>query len=232
MKDKRYLDFQATLEKMAAGLTLVDGYDRLIRTIKRVASWDEYMGIRAQIETAQWFKENGLIKEIEPKLPHREGYSDILLSTSEQVIYCEVTSLESLQKSVESKEENEAGKIQNLLRKERWMSETEAKHEIKISRIARILLGKTNHQLPPDRPGILALETGKAMVFHFDVKKLAEKLFPSRLQVMLIMLWSLEKGSQIGKAPFWFINYRSPLNKFGQKLLEDLKQTTKVLNRE
>lgn len=230
MKDERYLQFQTTLEKIAAGLTLVNGYDRLISLIKGVASWDEYMEIRAQINTTQWFKEKGLIKEIEPKLPYREGYSDILLSFSEQDIYCEVTSPESLQKSIESKKQNEVKKVQNLLKKQPWMSKQDAEHEIEINRITRKLLEKTNKQLPLNYPGILALETGKSMVFTFDTKKIAQKLFPSRPRVMLIMLWSLEKGSQIGEAPFPFVNPNSPYQNIGQKLLEYLGLDNKVIS--
>ena len=230
MKDERYLQFQTTLEKIAAGLTLVNGYDRLISLIKGVASWDEYMEIRAQINTTRWFKEKSLIKEIEPKLPHREGYSDMLLSFSEQAIYCEVTSPESIQKSIESKKQNEVKKVQNLLKKQSWMSEQDAEHEIRKDRITRNLLAKTRRQLPPNHPGILALETGKSMVFTFDTKKIAQKLFPSRPQVMLIMLWSLERGSQIGEAPFPFVNPNSPYQNIGQKLLEYLGLANKVIS--
>ncbi len=230
MKDERYLQFQTTLEKIAAGLTLVNGYDRLISLIKGVASWDEYMEIRAQINTTRWFKEKSLIKEIEPKLPHREGYSDMLLSFSEQAIYCEVTSPESIQKSIESKKQNEVKKVQNLLKKQSWMSEQDAEHEIRKDRITRNLLAKTRRQLPPNHPGILALETGKSMVFTFDTKKIAQKLFPSRPQVMLIMLWSLERGSQIGEAPFCFVNPNSPYQNIGQKLLEYLGLDNKVIS--
>jgi hypothetical protein len=103
MKDERYLEFQATLEKESAGLAAVKGYDRLISTIKDVASWDKYMEIRAQINITRWFKENSLLKEIEPGLPHRRGNTDALLSFSEQDIYCEVTSPQSLQESIKSK---------------------------------------------------------------------------------------------------------------------------------
>ena len=230
MKDERYLQFQETLEKIAAGLTLVNGYDRLISIIEGVASWDEYMEIRAQINTTQWFKEKGLIKEIEPKLPHREGYSDILLSFSEQDIYCEVTSPESLQKSMESNKYNEEKKVHNLLKKQPWMSKQDAEHEIEINRITRKLLGKTNKQLPLNYPGILALETGKSMVFSFDVKRIAKKLFPIRPQVTLIMLWSLERGSSIGEAPFWFVNPNSAYQNIGKELLKFSEQDNKIFD--
>ncbi len=110
------------------------------------------------------------------------------------------------------------------------MSEQDAEHEIRKDRITRNLLAKTRRQLPPNHPGILALETGKSMVFTFDTKKIAQKLFPSRPQVMLIMLWSLERGSQIGEAPFWFINPNSPYQNIGQKLLEYLGQDNKLIS--
>lgn len=244
MKDERYLQFRETLEKIATGrmlvsrltlatdLTFVNGYDKLKSSIEDVADWDDYMDIRAQIHITQWFKEKGLIKEIEPKLPYpyREGYSDILLSFSEQDIYCEVTSPESLQKSMESKKQNEGEKVQKLLIKQPWMSKQEAEHEIQISKITRKLLEKTNKQLPLNYSGILALETGKSMVFSFDVKRIAKKLFPSRPQLMLIMLWSLERGSQIGEAPFWFVNPNTPCQNIGQELLKYLGQDTQVIS--
>jgi hypothetical protein len=110
------------------------------------------------------------------------------------------------------------------------MSKQDAEHELKRERAVRNLLDKTNHQLPPNHPGVLALETGKSMVFTFDTEKIAQKLFPSRPQVMLIMLWSLERGSQIGEAPFPFINPNSPYQNIGQKLLEYLGLNNKVIS--
>ena len=232
MKDERYLKFQATLEKESSDLASVKRYDRLISTIKGVASWDEYMEIRAQINITKWFKEKSLLKEIEPELPHRKGNTDALLSFSEQDIYCEVTSPESLQKSIESKKQSEANKVQKLLKMQTWMSKQDAEHEIKQDRITRILLGKTNKQLPPNYPSILALETGKSMVFTFDTKEIAQKLFPSRPQVILIMLWSFERGGTIGKppleAPFWFLNRNSHFRGTGRGLLKYLQQEHKV----
>ena len=230
MKDQRYLEFQATLGEMASGLVSINGYDRLKSSIEDVADWDGFQAIIAQIDTTVWFKDRGILKEIEPCLPHRAGYADILISFSEQDIYCEVTSPESLQKSMESKKQNEAKKVQNLLKKQPWMSKQDAEHELKINSAVRNLLDKTKHQLPPNHPGILALETGKSMVLSFDVKRIAEKLFPSRPQVTLIMLWSLERGSQIGEAPFWFVNPNSPYQNIGQKLLEYLGQDNKVIS--
>lgn len=230
MKDERYLQFQTTLKEIAVRLASINGYDRLESSIENVADWDGFQAIKAQINITLWFNDKGILKEIEPKLPLREGYSDILLSFSEQGIYCEVTSPESLQKSIESKKQNEAKKVQNLLKKQPWMSKQDAEHELKRERAVRNLLDKTKHQLPPNHPGVLALETGKSMVFTFDTEKIAQKLFPSRPQVMLIMLWSLERGSQIGEAPFPFINPNSPYQNIGQKLLEYLGLNNKVIS--
>jgi len=233
MKDERYLEFRATLEKSSSGLASVNGYDRLQSSIEDVADWDGFQAIKAQIDITLWFKQKSLLKEIEPELPYRVGNADTLLSFSQQDIYCEVTSPESLQKSIESKEskkQSEAKKVQILLKKQPWMSKQDAEHEIKQDRITRSLLEKTNKQLPRNYPGILALETGKSMVSTFDTKKIARKLFPSRPQVMLIMLWSLERGSQIGEAPFPFVNPNSPYQNIGQKLLEYLGLDNKVIS--
>ncbi len=229
MKDPRYLEFRATLGKMSVGLASVKGYDKLERFLRGTFDWDQFQEALAQIDVTLWFKRANLLKEVEPELPHRVGNADFLLSFSQQDIYCEVTSLESLQKSIESKKQSEAKKVQILLKKQPWMSKQDAEHEIKQDRITRSLLEKTNKQLPRNYPGILALETGKSMVFTFDTKKIAQKLFPSRPQVMLIMLWSLERGSQIGEAPFPFVNPNSPYQNIGQKLLKYLGQDSKVI---
>jgi len=47
MKDNRYLQFQATLEKSSIGLAYVRGYDRLISSIRDVADWDGFQAISA-----------------------------------------------------------------------------------------------------------------------------------------------------------------------------------------
>jgi len=230
MKDERYLQFQATLGKSLAGLASVKGYDRLKSRLHNVTDWDSYKEMSAQIDITLWFKEKSLLKEIEPELPQREGNADALLSFSQQDIYCEVTSPESLQKSIESKKDNKVEKVQNLLKKQPWMSKQDAEHELKIERAVRNLLDKTKRQLPPNHPGVLALETGKSATFSFDVRKIAPQLFKSRPQLVIIMLWSLERGSQIGEAPFWFINPNSPYQNIGQKLLEYLGQDNKVIS--
>lgn len=234
MKDQRYLQFQATLEKSLAGLASVNGYDRLKSLLKGVADWDEYQETLAQIDITLWFKRKNLLKEIEPELPHREGYADILLSFSYEDIYCEVNSFESLAKSLASKTQDEDNKIESKWQKLRkgqpWLTKQDVEYEIEVERIVRNLLVKTNKQLPPNHPGILALETGKSMVFCYKIKEVADRLFTQRPQVALIMLWSLEKGSQIGEAPFWFVNPNSPYQNIGQKLLKYLGQEKKVLD--
>lgn len=224
MKDKRYLQFQATLEKRSIGLSYVKGYDRLASSIKDVADWDGFQAILAQIDATQWFKDKNLLKEIEPPLPNREGYADILISFSQQDIYCEVTSLESLVKSIEARRQDGDNKrVEAKRQNQPYLSRLDIEHEIKNDKIVRILLRKTNKQLPKNHPGILALETGRAMVFQSEVKKIAKKLFTNRPQIMFTMLWSLEQGSGIGKPPFPFVNQKSNYQTIGQELLKYLQ---------
>lgn len=224
MKDQRYLEFQATLGKESAGLASVIGYDRLKPLLKGATDWDKFQEVFAQINITLWFKQNSLLKEIEPTLPHRQVSCDLLLSFSQQDIYCEVSSFQSFVKSIESREQGtDDERIKIKLQQRPYLTKQDIEHEIKNDRIIRNLLIKTKKQLPPKHPGILALETGKSMVFHFDIKEIAQELFPSRPQVMLIMLWSLERGSEIGEAPFWFVNPSSPFQDIGQKLLEHFK---------
>ncbi len=230
MKDPRYLQFQKTLGENSVGLVTVNGYDRLKSSIEDVADWDGFQAIWAQIDTTLWFKDKGILKEIEPHLPHRVGCADILLSFSEQDIYCEVTSPESMQKSLESKKNNEAEKVRILLGKEPWMSKQHAEHEFKIRRAVKHWMSKTKQQLPANYPGILAIDTGKAWLSHFDVKIAVKRLFPKRPQLVLIMLWNPERDSQIGEAPFWFINTNSPYQNIGQELLKYLWQDNKVIS--
>jgi len=223
-----------TLEQRLAGLTSITGYDRLKPLLRGASDWDEYQEFLAQIDITLFFKHKNLLKEIEPELPHRVGNADVLLSFSQQDIYCEVTSFESLAKSVESKTQDEDNKIESRLqelRKEQpWLTKQDVENKIETNRIVKNLLGKTNKQLPQCYPGILALETGKSMVFHYKIKEVADRLFPQRPQVILIMLWSLERGSQIGEPPFWFVNPNSPYQNIGQKLVKYLGQENKVLD--
>ena len=230
MKDNRYLQFQATLENSSIVLAYVKGYDRLKSSIRAVADWDGFQAILAQLKTTSWFKDKGILKEIEPPLPHRAGYADILISFSQQDIYCEVSSLESLVKSIKSKKQDtDNTKIKIKLQKQPYLTKQNIEHEIKRDRIIRHLLTKTNRQLPISHPSILALETGRAGVFHLEVKEIAEKLFTKRPHLMLIMLWSLERGSDIGKPPFWFNNHKSQYQNIGQELLKYLQEDNKLI---
>lgn len=233
MRDKRYRDFQEILKRKSARLASIAGYDRLMSSIEKVADWDGYMAIEAQIDVTFWFRDKGILKEIEPKLSHRAGYADILLSFSNQDIYCEVNSFESLAKSIESKTQDEENKkelrIQKLMGYEPWLTNVDAKKIIQNDKILRKLRYKINKQLPVDCPGILVLDTGKAMVYSLQIKEIAKKLFPLKDQVSLIMLWSLESGSDIGERPFWFVNYNSLFTKIGQELLKHIGQENKVI---
>lgn len=218
------------LESRLAELALVVGYDKLESLLRGASDWDKYQEALAQIDITLWFKQKSLLKEIEPGLPCSTGVGDILLTFSQQDIYCEVTSRESLQKSIESKKGSKVQKIQNLLKRQPWMTQQDAENEIEIDRILRTLLRKTSKQLPANHPGILALDAGKGAVFHHKIKRVAKKLLPQRLQVMLLMLWTSERGSQIGEPPFWFVNPNPPYQNIGQELLKYLGQDNKALD--
>ncbi|MEE9583771.1 MAG: hypothetical protein V3W01_03840, partial [Dehalococcoidales bacterium] len=103
--------------------------------------------------------------------------------------------------------------------------------ELKIKRAVRNLLDKTKRQLPSNHPGILALETGKSGILSFDVREIAQKLFPEKPHVAVIMLWSWESPAQndsdlLGwsrsSPSFCFINARSKFRQIGEELLEHL----------
>lgn len=230
MKDPRYLEFRATLEKMSAGLASVKGYDKFKCFLRGTSDWDQFQEALAQIGITLWFKDKGIVKEIEPELPHKDGNADFLISFSQQDIYCEVYSRESLEKSIKSKKGNDAQKVQNLLKRELWMTQQDAKNEIEIDRILRKLLRKTSKQLPANHPGILALDAGKGAVYVHKIKRVANKLLPQRQQVILIMLWTSERRSPMEEPPFWFTNSNSPYQNVGQKLLKYLGQENKVLD--
>ena len=101
------------------------------------------------------------------------GYADILISFSQQDIYCEVSSLESLVRSIEAKKQDaDNERIEIKLRKLPYLSKLDIEHEIKKDRIIKKLLITTNKQLPINNPGILALETGRAAVFHLEVEEI------------------------------------------------------------
>ena len=201
-----------TLEKRLAQLASVNGYNRLKPLLRGAVDWDKYEEVLAQIDITLWFKDKDIIKGIEPELPHRKGYGDVVLYFSQQDIYCEVNSFESLARSIESK------------------TEQDVKNELKIKRTVRNLLDKTKRQLPPNYPGLLALETVKAVKFHHEIREVACRIFPKRPQIALIMLWSGEFGTKIGEPPFWFVNPSSPYQNIGQELLKYLGQDNKVLD--
>lgn len=223
-----------TLERRLSELTPVTGYDRLKYLLKGASDWDEYQEFLAQIDITLFFKHKNLLKEIEPELPHRVGNADILISFPQQDIYCEVTSFKSIIKSIESKSRKEEDKIQSRLRvlknRQPWKTEQDIEHELEVNSAVRNLLDKTKRQLPPNNLGILALETGKSAMFGFDVREIAQKLFLSRRQVALIMLWSWESGGgdnsdlrwERNTPSFCFINGGSKFRQIGEGLLESL----------
>lgn len=226
-----------TLEKRLAGLTSVTGYDRLGLLLKKASDWDQHNDVLAQIDITLWFKEKGLLKEIEPKLPHREGYADILLTFSQQAIYCEVTSFQSIAKSIETKTKSQEKKLRELMKRQPWKTEQDVEHELKIKRVMRNLLDKTKRQLPSNHPGILALETGKSAMFGFDVRDIAQKLFPNRPQVALILLWSWEGDGgddsnlrwERNNPSFCFINGAAQFRKVSEKLPKHLSLRGEVI---
>ena len=219
-----------TLEKRLAELDSIAGYDRLEPCLQGASDWDEYQEFLAQMNITLWFRQKNLLKEIEPELPHRDGYTDMLLSYLQRDICCEVTSRQSPPKSMRFLRDNEVLKVQRLLSKQPWMTKQDAENEIEIDIINRKLLEKTKKQLPSGYPGIIAFDAGKGWVFHHQVKRVAKKLFPKRPQLMLVMLWTSERGSQIGEPPFWFVNSFSAYQNIAQKLLKYLGQDNWVLD--
>jgi len=219
-----------TLEKRLAGLTSVTGYGRLCSRLRVASNWDEYQEFLAQIDITLWFKDKGIVKEIEPELANSMGKADILLTFFQQDIYCEVTSFQSIAKSIESKAKSEEKKIRELRKRQPWKTEQDVEHELKIKRAVRNVLDKTKRQLPSNHPGILALETGKSAMFGFDIREVAQKLLPSRPQVVLIILWSWESDGgdnsdlrwERNTPSFCFINGGSKFRQIGEGLLESL----------
>jgi hypothetical protein len=214
-----------TLEKRLAQLAPVTGYDRLGALLRGASDWDQYQEVLAQVDITLWFKHSNLLKEIEPILPHRAGSGDVLLSFSGQDIFCEVNSPQSIASAIESRNvisENTGDKKQSKNTK----------------RSLRILLRKTDDQLPPEYPGILALETTKSAVFELDIAELAQRLFPKRTHVALIMLWSWEgngennfvkRGWERDYSISCFINGCSKFRVVGEELLKHLKLKGQVL---
>jgi len=231
-----------TLEKRLTKLDSVIGFDKLKPLLRGTSDWDEYQEILAQIDITLFFKHKNLLKEIEPELPHRAGNADILLTFSQQDIYCEVTSFQSIAKSIESKTKSKEKEIQDRLgelrKREPWKTEGDIEDELKIRRAVRNLLGKTKRQLPPKFLGILALETGKSMMFGLDVRDIAQRLFPQRPQLALIMLWSWESPAQNdsdfsrwgrSNPSFCFINAGSKFQGIGEALLKHLSLKGEVV---
>lgn len=208
-----------TLEKRLANLDTVAGYEKLKPLLCGASDWDEYQEALAQIDVTLWFKQRNLLKEIEPNLDCRVGSADILLSFNEQAIYCEVTSFQSISKSIRSEA--------------RSRDEEADGRQREIERIARNLLRKTKRQLPPNHAGILALVTTKSAIFADDVRLIADRLLPQRLQVVSIALWSWEGD---GEAPNWgmiptvfLINGRSGFQGIAEELSQCLSVRSEIV---
>jgi len=219
------------LESRLAKLAPVNGYDKLKPRLRDASDFDSYDDIYAQMDITLWFKEKGLVKEIEPKLPNKDGYSDILLFFSQQDIYCEITSFQSIIKSTESKEENQDAKIQNKLQKLRkrqpWLTAQYVKDKLETDKAVTKLLDKTKRQLPPDYPGVLALDSKAGILQKQQIRKIADRLFPKRPQLALIMRRSL---SQIEIPTLWFVNLNSPYQNIGRELLKYLGQDNNIFD--
>ncbi|MFC1913215.1 hypothetical protein ACFLX7_03375 [Chloroflexota bacterium] len=209
-------------------LSEVEGFERLGARLRGACAWDQYQEVLAQINATIWFRQKDLLKEIEPTLPHRTGSCDALLVFTEQEIYCEVWAAQSFMKIFESKKTKIAGKAADLRKREPWMSQKDAEHEIRNRDIVRNLNQKTKRQMPPGQHGILWIDGAKGWLFHFDVKTIAERIFPSKLQIASVMLWDGERGSQIGEAPFCFVNSGSSFQDTARKLLLHLNRTDQM----
>ena len=228
-----------TLEKRLAELVLVTGYDKLAPLLKGASDWDKYQEALAQIDITLWFNQKNLLKEIEPRLPHRVGNADFLLSFSQQDIYSEVGSFQSIIKSIESKAKSEEKRIQKRLRELRkgqpWRTEQHVENELEIERAVRSLLDKTKRQLPPNHPGILALDTTKSAKFAYDIRSIANKLLPQRPQVTLIGLWSwegVEETLNWDKNPTcFFINGGSRFQEIGEALVQFLSVKGEIIGK-
>lgn len=227
-----------TLEKRLAELTSVTGYDRLKPLLRGASDWDEYQEFLAQVDITLFFKHENLLNEIEPELVNSKAKADILLTFSQQDIYCEVTSFQSIAKSIESEAKTEEEKIRELRKRQPWKTGQDIEHELKIKKAVRNLLGKARRQLPPNHLGILSLEAGRSAVFDLDVRKMAPKLFKSRPQLALIMLWSWESpahndpgrlGWGRNKPGFCYINPISKFREVGEALLKHLNLSSEVI---
>lgn len=217
------------MESQLSQLSCFSGFSKLQKGL-RSSNGHEYYETRIQIKMSVWFAQHHLLKEIEPKLDDKGGSCDMILSLKEQPIYCEATSLRF--SGVNNK--TTAAQMQRLQKEQPWLTEQAIEYQGKIKAVLQSLRDKARRQLPSIAPGILVLETGRAMFFYCQTKDLANKFFASTSQattphVILIMLWSSEGGSQIGEAPFWFVNRNSHFKAIGQALLKYLGQEHKAV---
>jgi hypothetical protein len=194
--------FLQSLDSQLAELSCVPGFDKLEKGLRRT-SWEEVDETLVQIDTTIWFSQRHLLKEIEPELPHRRGSCDLLISLKQNDIYCEVTS----RRSPQGNSQIPVKKIQKAQKRQPWRTELDLTCQLEIGYVLQSLHQKAKDQLPLSSPGILALETNRAMIFQRQTKDLADKLFASKSQspvpqVILIMLWNLERGSNVGEGPF------------------------------
>lgn len=227
-----------TLEKRLAELTSVTGYYRLKPLLRGASDWDEYQEFLAQVDITLFFKHESLLKEIEPELVNSKAKADILLTFSQEDIYCEITSFQSIAKSIGSGVKSEDKKIRELRERQPWKIGQDIEHELKIKKAVRNLLDKTRRQLPLNNLGILSLEAGKSAVFDLDVRKMASKLFKNRPQLALIMLWSWESPAHNDserlswgrkKPGFCYVNPISKFQVIGEALLKHLNLNSEVV---
>jgi hypothetical protein len=155
---ERHLPYLETLLTKASDL---NGYERLGAILRRASDWDQHQEFIAQVEITLCFKKLLLVQEIESELPHRKGSVDIKAAFDNKTTFCEITSLQSLEKSLKSQISEKAiqQKINAATKRGLHMSEEEAKEEIEDKNSAKVLLEKTKKQLPQEFPGFLAVET-------------------------------------------------------------------------
>lgn len=217
-----------TLERRLAELAPIHGYERLGNILRGATNWDEYQEVLSQLDRTLWFKRNKLLAEIEPPLPHRLGSSDMVLCFSSQIIYCEVSSFQSLYKTLltRSKKQEKTVQVefpnaQKITLREEQRSEV----QFEAQKVVRNLLEKTKRQLPQGYMGILALDTLKSAKFSYDIRLVAERLFPQREQVTVIGLWSGEDDDEPGwemKPTTFFLNNNSQFREVGRELIKTL----------
>lgn len=211
-------EFKQHLPKLERRLKILEyseGYAKLKGIIQNAVNWETYQNFLAQVDITLWFKNQGILIEIEPELPHdfRIGYGDALIFTPNGNCYCEIHSSSS------------------LINVNQQTSVNQQKQKTK--KVERILLEKTNIQLPIDYPGILCLDATKAPgIWSYDVREIAEKLFPNRQQLAMIMLWSWESNGE----PSWdmipnsfFVNSHSKFRNVGECLLKHLNIKSEIM---